>query len=353
VARRALEDELGSVCSFYLEPLDGQPLPPFRPGQFLTFRLEVPDPDGKGTKPIIRCYSLSDRPHPDHYRVSIKRIPAPPDLPEIPPGLASGWFHDHALEGTVLQVRAPSGHFHLSDDPEAPVVLVAGGIGITPMLSMLNTLLHQGATRPIWLFYGVRHGGEPVMQDHLRALAARHPNFQLHLCYSNPREQDRAGVDFHHHGHADIQRLRLSLPLRRHQFYICGPKPMIEALVPALEAWGVAETDIHYEAFGPASVVRAPATALAPQAAPVQGITVTFRKSGRSLAWDGAASLLEFAEAHGIAVESGCRAGGCGCCQTKLEAGEVRYAREPDAEATPGHCLLCITTPKTDLTLEA
>jgi uncharacterized protein len=360
VARRVVEDALGSVCSFYLTPLDGLPLPAYRPGQFLTFRLEVPDPVGATRKSIVRCYSLSDRPQPDQYRISIKRVPAPPGHPELPPGLSSGHFHDRVQEGDVLQVRAPSGHFHLRDDaadPRLPVVLVAGGIGITPLLAMANTLLAAGDPRPLWLFYGVRHGGEAIQLDTLRGLAARHPNFHLQLCFSAPRPEDREGVDFQHLGHADIQRLRLSLPLRRHRFYVCGPKPMMEALIPALEAWGVAEGDLHYEAFGPASVLRAPHPAPpspAPQPRPAAPpFAITFRKSGRTLPWDGADSLLAFAEAHGIPVDSGCRAGGCGCCQTALPVGEVAYRRPPDAEVAPGHCLLCISTPNSDLTLEA
>lgn len=355
VARRVIEDGAATICSFHLEPVDGATLPAYLPGQFLTFKLDAIDPRTGQSKPITRCYSLSDRPQPDHYRVSIKRVLAPPNRPDLPPGLSSGHFHDYIHEGDILQVRAPSGHFHLLDDPAElllPVVLVAGGIGITPMLSMLNTLLAANDPRPISLFYGVRHGGEAIQLDHLRGLAARHANFQLHLCFSNPTPDEREGVDFQHQGHADIQRLRLTLPLRRHRFYICGPKPMMENLVPALESWGVAEADIHYEAFGPASVIRP--ERMAPSAQPTKtSITVTFKKSGKAIPWDGSGSLLEFAEAHGIAVDSGCRAGGCGGCQTAVHSGEVGYSREPDAEIQPGHCLLCISTPKNDLTLEA
>ncbi|MBK6907564.1 MAG: hypothetical protein IPH08_10960 [Rhodocyclaceae bacterium] len=128
VDRKEIEDGAQSICSFYLVPEDKQPLPAFKPGQFLTFRLDVPAPDGK-TEQITRCYSLSDAPRQDFYRVSIKRVPAPTGSAYLP-GRSSNYFHDHVQVGEVLQVRAPGGHFHI-DSSDAPVVLVGGGIGIT------------------------------------------------------------------------------------------------------------------------------------------------------------------------------------------------------------------------------
>lgn len=128
VLRRVIEDEAGQVCSFYLAPEDGQPLPPYKPGQFLTFRLDAAAMPGGA--PLTRCYSLSDAPHPDHYRVSIKRVPAPAGS-GLPPGRSSSFFHDRVQPGATLQLRAPSGHFHL-EAGDSPVVLIAGGIGITP-----------------------------------------------------------------------------------------------------------------------------------------------------------------------------------------------------------------------------
>jgi len=150
----------------------------------------------------------------------------------------------------------------------------------------------------------------------------------------------------------DVALLRRLLPLKPFHFYICGPTPMLLSLVPALEEWGVADSRIHFEAFGPASIPRKRAP-VAPQ--PVgETMLVTFAKSGRQLPWQpGSGSLLEFAETHGIAINSGCRAGGCGSCQTTIRAGEVTYSQTPDCDPEPGSCLLCVCTPKTDLTLEA
>jgi ferredoxin-NADP reductase len=354
VQRRKIEDGNRFICSIYLVPIDGQPLPSFRPGQFLTFRLPIKDPVTHQPKTVVRCYSLSDRPQPDYYRVSIKRVPAPADQPEVPPGVSSNFFHDQVQKGSKLLVKAPSGHFHLMEDKPLPVVLIGGGIGITPMLSILNTLLENGSTRELWLYYGVRNGAEQIMKEHLQSLAKGHANFHLHLCYSNPSDNEVADVDYQHNGRVDIPLLRATLKLRRYQFYVCGPKPMMESLVPGLEEWGVDTDDIHYESFGPASLVKHEKPKTGPEAISAQTITVTFSKSGARVPWNpDAGSLLELAETQGIEVESGCRAGSCGCCQTTLESGEVEYSQQPDADVEPGHCLLCISTPKSDLTLAA
>jgi ferredoxin-NADP reductase len=349
VRRRVVENADGSVCSFYLAPADGGPLPPFQSGQYLTFRLPVSDPATGETRDVTRCYSLSDRPRPDYYRVSIKRVGTPAARPGAPPGRGSGYFHDQVREGDRLWVKAPAGQFHLQEAPPLPVVLIGGGIGITPMLSILNALLEGGSLRQVWLYYGVRNGAEHVMKQHLQSLAARHPAFHLHVCYSRPHAQDVEGVDYQHCGHVDMPLLRATLKLTRYQFYVCGPGAMLESLVPGLREWGVAGEDIHYESFGPSSLSQPD------QPQPLtQPVTVTFSKSGRRIPWDGAAaSLLELAEANGIDVDSGCRAGSCGGCQTGIEAGAVHYRQQPDAEVAPGHCLLCITTPTSDLTLAA
>ena len=128
---------------------------------------------------------------------------------------------------------------------------------------------------------------------------------------------------------------------------------MMESLVPALQEWGVDANDIYCESVGPASLIKHEKQPPVPRTA-AQLITVTFDKSGKRIPWDPSAdSLLEFAEANGVDVESGCRAGSCGSCQIRVETGEVEYNQHADADIKPGHCLLCITIPKGDLTLAA
>jgi ferredoxin-NADP reductase len=357
VASRADEDAARSQCSFYLQPVDGQPLPDFRPGQFLTFVLQVVDVARQGERrSVTRCYSLSDAPAPDHYRVSIKRVPAPSDRPDLAPGVSSNHFHDHVQVGDVLQVKAPSGHFHIDPAPNVPAVLVAGGIGITPMMSMLRWCLARQPERPVCLYYGLRQGHEHAFKSQLEELASVHPRFKLNVVYSRPAAEDVKGRDFQHTGHVDLALLQRTLPHGRHQFYICGPAAMMESLVPALAEWGVPDADVHFEAFGPASVRKATSsiTAAPAQAMPEVALEVQFKRSGRTITWDGRdANLLDFAERHGVAVDSGCRSGSCGSCETRQLAGTVDYAQRPDCDATPGHCLLCVGRPVSALVLDA
>ena len=354
VDRTVMEDACSSICSFFLVPEDGKPLPPFLPGQFLTFRLDLPAATGD-TEQVIRCYSLSDAPRLDCYRVSIKRA-LPPFGSNVPPGRSSHYFHDHVSVGSLLQVRAPSGHFHI-DRSDDPLVLIGGGIGITPMLSMLNWCLANQPGREVWLFYGVRNGSELMMKSHFDTLALSHTNFHLRVCFSAPQSDDVAGHDYHHQGRIDINLLRTQLPVKSYHFYICGPTPMLESLVPALEDWEVPDTHIHFEAFGPASIKRRSAKDSVTDAqneALANDIFVNFAQSGKQPQWPlFAGSLLELAESQGISVNSGCRAGGCGSCQTKLLSGEVAYRQPPDYDPEPGTCLLCVCSPKTSVTLEA
>jgi ferredoxin-NADP reductase len=357
VVRRQYEDAANSQCSFHLQPVDGGPLPPFQPGQYLTFAMQVGDgsPSGaSGSRSLTRCYSLSDRPDLAGYRITVKRALSPADRPELPPGASSSHLHDRVHEGDVLRVKAPAGHFFIDPDVGVPAVFVAGGIGITPMMSMLRWCVAEQPERPVHLFYGVRssadHAFKPVLED----LARAHPRFRLHVVYSNPGAGDVLGQDYQHAGRIDLALLRSSLPHGRHQFYVCGPPPMMQSLVPALREWGVLEHDVHFEAFGPATVRPVASATNEPSSAAQVSIDVRFSRSGRTLVWDGQdANLLDFMERHDVAVDSGCRSGSCGSCETRLVSGTVVYAEKPDHDMAKGHCLLCVGKPQSALVLEA
>jgi hypothetical protein len=307
-----------------------------------------------GARAITRCYSLSDRPDATGYRITIKRVPAPAGRPELPPGVSSGHFHDRVHEGDVLQVKAPSGHFFIDPDAGVPAVFIAGGIGITPMMSMLRWCVAEHPERLVHLYYGVRSSGDHAFKRVLEELAAAHPSFKLNVVYGSPGPDDVQERDYQHVGYIDSALLRRTLPHGRHQFYVCGPPPMMQSLVPALREWGVQADDIHFEAFGPASVRPPRSTTNEPAAATTAAIEVRFSRSGRTLGWDGQdANLLDFAERHGLAVDSGCRSGSCGACQTRLLSGVVTYADKPDHDIAKGHCLLCVGKPQSALVLEA
>jgi ferredoxin-NADP reductase len=343
------ENPASEVYSLYLVPHDRKPLPPFLPGQYLTFQLRIPGID----KPTIRCYSLSDSAHPDYYRVTIKRLQPPRDNPALAPGLASSFFHEQVREGDILDVQAPRGGFSLDLLKENPVVLVGGGIGLTPVLSMLNAIEASGGKRETWFFYGVRDRAEHVMKEHIERVARDNDHIRIHVCYSKPTPNDVEGRDYHHGQQVTVDLMKRLLPSNNYEFYVCGPPPMMDQITRELKAWGVPEAQIHYEAFGPASVkkVARPTTEAAPRGHPFK---VTFARSGKEYAWDAAAaSLLEFASAQGVRIDSGCRAGNCGTCITAVRSGQFSYTIEPGAPAGPGTCLTCISVPTADLVLDA
>ncbi len=170
--------------------------------------------------------------------------------------------------------------------------------------------------------------------------------------------EDIAGDrDYQHRGRVDVDLLRMQLPLKPYHFYICGPTPMMESLVLALEDWGVPDAHIHFEAFGPASIKRKHASTTAVAMSQSERMDARHRRDLRPIRQTvavaaTAGSLLEFAEANGITVNSGCRAGSCGSCQTTILNGEVAYRQPPDYDPEPGTCLLCVCEPKTSVTLE-
>ena len=344
--------EADGICSFYLKPRDTKPLPQFTPGQYLTFQLNLADQP----KPIVRCYSLSDAPDPAHYRVTIKRALSPRDAPEAPPGLGSNFFHDEVEVGTVLDVKAPSGKFVMDVSDRHPVVLVGGGVGITPVLSMFNAAAAADTDREIWLFYGARHRQERVMRDHLRDLSSQSEILHVVTCHSRPEADEVQGQDYDETGHLTVETLRKYLPSNNYRYYICGPPAMMKTLPQALKEWGVPKEDIHIEAFGADSVkarqkAPAPVVEKTTADAPRQ---ITFSHSGKKLVWDAKfTSLLEFAAEHGVEIESACCAGGCGTCRVAVISGDVVYDQKPDCDIEEGCCLACVGRPKGDLVLDA
>ena len=327
---------------------DLRELPGFLPGQFLTFQIPVPNQ----AQPVIRCYSLSDSPfHSDRYRVSIKRVPAPRDNPSAPPGLISTHFHDVLNENDIVDVKAPSGHFSMSMTKSSPVVLLAGGVGITPLLSMLNAITEMASQREVWFFLGVRNKKEHVMKEHLEMVARENENVRLNVFYSAPAETDVLNEDYHIKGRVNVENIKVILPSSNFDFYICAPPPMVKDLRKDLADWGVPKKNIHFEAFGPATVKGCKADTGKGVSAKID---IQFEKSGKTLTWDSkAASLLDFAEANGVPIDSGCRAGNCGTCLTAIKGGKVELVGEPGSKPEEGSCLACISIPKENLTLDA
>lgn len=342
--------ESNTIKSFYLTPHDGKPLIEFLPGQHLTFKLKIP---GK-SKPVIRCYTLSDNAQlTDYYRVTIRKQTAPTTEPDIPDGLASCYFHDHLHEGDILDVKAPGGKFFLELTEKSPVILIAGGVGLTPALSMLNTLWANKSKREIWLFYGMRRAEDQIMSEHFSRAREEIEHFRFFKLLSAASDEDIKQVDTHK-GHVTAEFIQASGAPMDSDFYICGPPAMMSSMQQGLQIRGVDEERIHFESFGPASIEpRTVKTATASQAGD-KTFQVDFGVSNKSIKWNNTSgSLLDAAEAAGIQIDSGCRAGSCGTCLTAVLHGEVDYIDEPGTTVESGSCLPCVAVPKSNLKLNA
>jgi ferredoxin-NADP reductase len=183
VARKVAESS--NCVSLYLEPQDGKGIVKAEPGQYLTFRARVPGQE----KPLIRCYSISSEYNPEYYRVTVKRQAPPVDDPYAPPGAFSSFLCDYIRVGEVLEVKAPRGDFVLSSETDRSVVCIAGGIGITPMVPIIEEFIAHFPDRKLWLFWGVSSLGDLVLSEQLSAFAEHAKNIKFHAFISYSHEK--------------------------------------------------------------------------------------------------------------------------------------------------------------------
>jgi nitric oxide dioxygenase len=233
VARRVVESD--EITSFYFQPVDGGALLAFQPGQYIGLRLEI---DGDEVR---RNYSLSAADNGREYRISVKREPG---------GKVSNYLHDEVHEQDVVQLFPPSGDFTLVPGTR-PVVLISGGVGITPTLAMLHAALET--KRPVFFIHAARHGGAHAFRDWIDALAARHPQLKRFYCYAERRAGDREADAI---GLLDEPKLAAWLPETRDvDAYYLGPTAFMKAVRRSLKGLGVPEPQSRYEFFGPAAAL--------------------------------------------------------------------------------------------------
>ncbi|CAM4153202.1 pyridoxamine 5'-phosphate oxidase family protein [Bordetella tumulicola] len=336
ISRIVQESE--SIRSFHLEPNDGAGLLPHAAGQHLPIRVRLPGAD----KSIIRTYTLSVAPSDGRYRISVKRD-----------GLVSQYLHDQLREGDMIEARVPAGNFTLDTLAMRPVVLIAGGVGITPLLAMLRHIVYEGLrkqrTRPTTLVYASRSKQERAFDQELAELiAAGQGAVKLVRVLSDTRgAQD--GVDYDASGRIDMPLLGRFLAFGDYEFYLCGPPPFTQAIYDGLRSYGIADERVHAEAFGPASLTRTrdhvatPPARLSPSIKPV---SVAFMNSLKEARWmPDSGTLLELAEARGLEPEFSCREGSCGTCRTQLIKGTVTYIKEPVASVGKDEVLICCAVP--------
>ncbi len=237
---KRFEEAEGQV-TFDLKPADGKPLPTYRAGQFIHVKLDI---DGQR---YVRHYTMSDASNPDFYRITIKRE-LPPEGSSFPPGKVSSYFIDTLALGATIDVKAPKGRFVLDAASPTPAVFLAGGVGVTPFLAMLNELTAMNGTRPVHLYYSCSRPNEFLRRDELRAIAAKFPNITVRLVCSRPKEGDKQG-DYDLKGRINLDLLKQTLPEGIYEFFICGPERMNADLADAFKKAGVKDECVHVESF--------------------------------------------------------------------------------------------------------
>lgn len=239
---REKTQESSVITSFTLEPADGAPVVNFEPGQYISIGVDVP---ALGLQQI-RQYSLSDMPNGRTYRISVKREGGGTQ----PAGYVSNLLHDHVNEGDQVKLAAPYGTFHIDVNARTPIVLISGGVGLTPMISMLKQAI-QDPDRQVVFVHGARNSSVHAMRDRLRETAKTQPNFKLIVFYDSPLPHDVAGTDFDFPGLVEVEKIKDAITLPDADYYICGPIPFMRMQHDAIRELGVREARIHYEVFGP------------------------------------------------------------------------------------------------------
>ncbi|MEL6930480.1 MAG: 2Fe-2S iron-sulfur cluster-binding protein [Cyanobacteria bacterium J06600_6] len=344
------EAESEEITSFYFQPVDGKPIANFKPGQYLTIKLDIPDHD----RPVIRTYSLSDYPESqDYYRLSIKREPAPKNL-DVPPGIASNFMHDYIEVGSVIPCKPPKGKFYLEVDNNIPAVLISNGVGITPMISMAKACAQQNPDRHVWFIHGARNGEYHACKSQMESIKQSYPNLHLHYRYSRPNPEDEG--QYHSQGYADKQLLADTIIPEIQQthngssaaeYYLCGSPPFMDSLRTGLDELNVPEERVYFESFG-GGKTKGKTEAAEATTGTIESAEVTFATSNKTVTWTPAdGTLLEFAEANGLSPDYSCRQGVCHTCTCSIQSGEVEYTDEPAGEPESGNVLICVSRPKT------
>ena len=337
--------ETSEVVSIVLADLEGSPLPPALPGQYLVLRCLL----DKNSPAAVRSYSISGASDSGAYRISVKRGTGP----------GSQNLVDAAKVGDKLEISAPRGEFILRAGGR-PVVLLSAGIGVTPVLSMLHALASGSAKSPreVWWMHATRNATVHVFAQEARQLLAAIPGSRSAIAYSKPNPTDRPGDDFDIRGRWDLASLKqLGLPVEA-DFYMCGPSAFLGDMNRDLISLGIPQDAIHQEVFGAENSITPGVTnaEARPPHSPVPlgtGPIVSFTRSGLAVPWDTRfKSILEFAEACDVPVKWSCRTGVCHMCECGILDGRLRYAPEPLDRPALGNALICCSTPESPIELD-
>jgi glycine betaine catabolism B len=351
----------------------------YKPGQFVNLEVEI---DGKA---VIRPYSISSSPtRPYHLSITIKRVPSPPDQPDIPPGLVSNWLHDHLKVGDRIKLLGGAlGHFTCLPQLPAKMLFISAGSGITPMMSMSRWVQDTMANCDIVFLHSARTPEDVVFRTELETMAAQLPNFHLAITVTQPPiGQAWMGLT----GRISKAMLQLIVPdLSDRAIYVCGPGGFMQGIKSTLEAMNFPMQNYLEESFGgkkPASPkvksAEPPTRRITPPPPPPAALNgkghqpeiavpseaigsvmpaVNFAKSKLEVSADENSSILELAEQEGIEIRNACRVGACGACKVLAREGKVRYDTPPAAlsaaDQQAGYVLACVAYPTDRLVIEA
>lgn len=330
-------DESETIRSLHLEPDDGDGLLSFAPGQYVPLHLSPED----GGKALVRTYSLSSAPGDPFYRISVKREAK---------GTVSSYLHERVQTGDRIELRLPRGDFALDAADPRPALLLAAGVGITPMIAMARHIVVEGMRtrkfRPTTLVHVARSVDERGFFDEARQLEAMGRGALRYLSLiTRPAADEREGEHFHRKGRLSSDLLTTLIGDDQPDVFLCGPEAFMQSSYDLLRGLDVADRRIHAEAFGPSALRRDGAEGEEVAEAETVSAVVTFARSNRSAVWKPAdGSLLDFAEAQGLMPEFGCRNGACGTCAVALQRGAVAYRHQPHT-AQENEVLICSAVP--------
>jgi len=382
-------DETDDVKTFRMvgvEPI----LFSYRPGQFVTLNLEI---DGKK---ILRSYSLSSSPSRPHtLEVTVKRVPG---------GLVSNWLADNIKLGDLIKVKGPSGKFTCFEFPARKILLIGGGSGITPVMSMCRWIVDTTADVDVKFFVSAKSPRDIIFRKELELMSARHSGLQVAVTSSAMGSGTEAWVGYS--GRVCRTMLEMAAPdIHERHIFMCGPEPFMVAVKTILKEMSFPLANLHTESFGasrvaagtdvkprdaahpptaavtpamvraaaaqavaaatPAASPAAPSRAAAPKAAQAPpppapaaapaGFEIVFASTGKKIQTDGQSALLDLAEANGIEIDYACRTGSCGTCKVLCKSGKVEMEDDSGLQADEkkeGWVLTCVGSPRSNLVLD-
>ncbi|EME82636.1 uncharacterized protein MYCFIDRAFT_211112 [Pseudocercospora fijiensis CIRAD86] len=240
--------ESEEITSLYLKPVDGETLPEYLPGQYISLLSHVPTLGYTQS----RQYTLSSAPRTNQYRISVKREAG------LTPGCISNLLHSDTNIGDIIKLSHPAGDFFYDpqNDTEAPLVLLSAGVGITPMVSILNSVVERGSKQPISFIHGARNSSVRGFASQIRNFAVENENVQVTFFLKSLEEGDVVGWDYTHVGRLTVPELvrtrkrDLWLEDERTMYFVCGPEGFMADVARELKGLGVDNSRIRLEVFG-------------------------------------------------------------------------------------------------------